>query len=155
MPPSGSGGAPSLLWGWLEKGREPITARSTRAHLFALLAGFDGLVGGLWACLRPGDLFSFLKIEASDDALYFWQMLGLLALGQVACLVSAVAWPAWFRGLLMAPILGRAIQGGLWLGLLGTPRITVSTRPAAFLCTRDVFWFAVLVAGSITASKKT
>jgi hypothetical protein len=118
---------------------------SQLGRVLLLLAGLDSLALGTWASTRPADLFQWVALAPSEDALRLWQVVGVLTLGQVPCLVLAAARPARFGGLVVAPVFGRALQAGLWLWLLGTPQVRVATPPVLLLCAHDVFGFAALL----------
>ena len=126
-----------------------------------LVAALDSLLFGLWAVLRPADLFRLLGVPLPDDAYYFWQvhvgvlsreamrsprvsdafllwqLLGLLLLVHFVFLLSAALRPGSRGGLALAPLLGRALQAGLWLWLLGTDRVSLPRAPLAALLAHD------------------
>jgi hypothetical protein len=132
-----------------------------------LATALDSLLFGLWAALRPADLFRLLDVPLPADAYYLWQvhvgvlsrqamssprvsdafllwqLLGLLLLAHCAFLLPAVLRPASLGGLALAPLLGRALLVGLWLWLLGTDRVHLPVTPLALLLAHD----AVVTAG--------
>jgi hypothetical protein len=131
------------------------------ARPLLLLAALDSLLFGLWAVLRPADLFRLLGVRLPDDAyslwqvhlgvlsreamssprvrdaFLLWQLLGLLLLVHFVFLLLAALRPASRGGLALAPLLGRALQAGLWLWLLGTDRVSLPARPLAVLLAHD------------------
>ena len=132
-------------------------------------AALDSLLFGLWAALRPADLFRLLGVPLPDDAyalwqvhvgvlsreamssprvhdaFLLWQLLGLLTLVHCVLLLAAALRPAALGGLALAPLLGRALQAGLWLWLLGTDRVRLPVAPLAVLLAHDVLVVAALV----------
>jgi hypothetical protein len=127
-----------------------------------LAAALDSLLFGLWAALRPADLFRLLDVALPadayclwqvhvgvlsrrvmssprvSDAFLLWQLLGLLLLVHFVFLLLAALRPASLGGLALAPLLGRALQAGLWLWLLGTDRVSLPVTPLAVLLTHDI-----------------
>jgi hypothetical protein len=126
-----------------------------------LAAALDSLLFGLWAVLRPADLFRLLGVPLPDDAYHLWQahvgvlsreamrsprvsdafllwqLLGLLVLVHFIFLLLAALHPGLRGGLALAPLLGRALQAGLWLWLLGTDRVSLPVTPLAALLAHD------------------
>jgi hypothetical protein len=145
----------------------PAAPRLSRPLLLA--AALDSLLFGLWAVLRPADLFGLLGVRLPDDAYYLWQvhvgvlsrqamssprvsdafllwqLLGLLLLVHFAFLLAAALRPTSLGGLALAPLLGRALQVGLWLWLLGTDRVSLPGAPLAALLAHDGLVTAALV----------
>jgi hypothetical protein len=147
------------------------------ARPLLLAAALDSLLFGLWAVLRPADLFRLLDVRLPDDAFYLWQvhvgvlsrkamgaprvsdafllwqLLGLLLLVHFVFLLLAALRPASRGGLALAPLLGRALQAGLWLWLLGTDRISLPVTPLAALLAHDALVAAAL-AGALFLIKR-
>ena len=139
---------------------KPPAPRLSRPLLLA--AALDSLLFGLWAVLRPADLFRLLDVPLPADAYHLWQvhvgvlsrramssprvsdafllwqLLGLLLLVHFIFLLLAALRPAARGGLALAALLGRALQAGLWLWLLGTDRVHLPVTPLAVLLTHDV-----------------
>jgi hypothetical protein len=139
---------------------KPPALRLSRPLLLA--AALDSLLFGLWAALRPADLFRLLDVPLPDgayhlwqvhvgvlsrrvmssprvsDAFLLWQLLGLLLLVHFAFLLSAALRPSSRGGLALVPLLGRALQAGLWLWLLGTDRVHLPVTLLAVLLTHDI-----------------
>ena len=133
-----------------------------------LAAALDSLLFGLWAALRPADLFRLLKVPLPEGAFYLWQvhvgalsrqamrsprvsdafllwqLLGLLVLVHFVFLLLAALRPGPRGGLALAPLLGRALQAGLWLWLLGTDRMSLPATPLAALLAHDALVTAAL-----------
>ncbi len=144
----------------------PPAPRLSRPLLLA--AALDSLLFGLWAVLRPTDLFRLLDVSLPADAYYLWQvhvgvlsrdamssprvsdafllwqLVGLLLVVHVAFLLPAALRPAKLGGLAVAPLLGRALQAGAWLWLLGADRSHLPVTPLAALLAHDVLVTAVL-----------
>jgi hypothetical protein len=153
----------------------PPAPRLARPLLLAAAA--DCLLFGLWAVLRPADLFRLLDLPLPADAYYLWQVhlgvlsreamssprvsdafllwqfLGLLLLGHFALLLPAARRPAALGGLALAPLLGRALQAGLWLWLLGTDRVRLPVAPLAALLAHDV-GVAAALAGCLLLTRR-
>jgi hypothetical protein len=109
-----------------------------------LPAALDTLAVGLWALARPADLFALLQAPPLPDPLLLWQALGALSLGHVLCLGAAIVRPDPCSGLVLVPLLGRALQAGIWLWLLGSDRVQGLPRhPLTLLLIHDTFWLAV------------
>jgi hypothetical protein len=144
----------------------PPAPRLSRPLLLA--AAVDSLLFGLWAVLRPADLFRLLDVPLPADAYHLWQVhvgvlsrdamssprvsdpfllwqfLGLLLLIHVTFLLPAAMRPSSRGGLALAPLLGRALQAGLWLWLLGTDRVRLPVPPLVVLLAHDVVGTAAL-----------
>jgi hypothetical protein len=108
------------------------------------LAALDALASGLWLALRPGDLLHLLQATDSPDARLLARGLGVVTLSYLAFLLPVVVQPGADRGLLAAPLLGRAVQAGLWLWLLATPRLTLPAGPLALLFAHDAVWLLMV-----------
>jgi hypothetical protein len=144
----------------------PAAPRLCRPLLWA--AALDSFLFGLWAVLRPADLFRLLDVRLPDDPFYLWQvhvgvlsrktmssprvsdafllwqLLGVLLLAHLVFLLLAALRPAARGGLALAPLLGRALLAGLWLWLLGTDRVSLPRAPLAGLLAHDVLVLAAL-----------
>ena len=144
------------------------TPASRLSRLLLWAAALDSLLFGLWAVLRPADLFRLLDVRLPDDPFYLWQvhvgvlsrktmssprvsdafllwqLLGVLLLAHLVFLLLAALRPAARGGLALAPLLGRALLAGLWLWLLGTDRVSLPRAPLAGLLAHDVLVLAAL-----------
>ena len=144
-------------------------------RVLLLLAALDALAGGLWALLRPRDLFAFLGMAPRADAYAWelfrpgasprdaglWHLLGLLSLAQAGFLLAALPRPVERAGLAVAPLLGRALGLGLWLWALGAAatfpphRVPFPERaPLAILAAREAVWLAALGAFIVMAWRR-
>jgi hypothetical protein len=83
------------------------------------LTALDSLLLGLWALTRPGDLCALLQIAPprDPDAL-LWPLNGALTLTHAYCLLLAFARPGRNVGLVLPPLIGRALLAAVWLWLL-------------------------------------
>lgn len=86
-----------------------------RAILF--LTALDSLLLGLWALTRPADLFALLQMAPPRDA-RLWPLIGALTLAHAPCLLLALARPGRNAGLILLPLIGRALLAAVWLWLL-------------------------------------
>ncbi len=123
----------------------PLATRFPLARILLLLAAADSFAAGAWAVVRPDGLFALLQYAASEDALFLWRVLGALFVGQGLCLVAAVWRPADCGGLVLVPLAGRLLLCGIWLWLLGTPRVHLPPEPLRGLLLHDAAWLAVLL----------
>jgi hypothetical protein len=122
------------------------------ARILLLAAAADSLAAGAWAALRPGALFALLQpappeppFVASGDALFLWQVLGLLLVCQSSCLIAAAWRPADCGGLVIVPLSGRLLLCGVWLWLLGTSRVRLPPEPLRGLLLHDAAWLPVFL----------
>jgi hypothetical protein len=113
------------------------------------LALLDALLTGAWAALVPGGLLALLGAPPSPDALLLVRALGGLTLAQVPCLALALLGPARYRGLVVAPLVGRALLVGLWLWLLGSERADLPARPLHLLLAHEVVLLGACAGGLI------
>jgi hypothetical protein len=116
-------------------------------RLLLLLAALDSLALGLWAVLRPQDLFALLLMPLSDaahDRLLLWRALGLLALAHAGLLAILVWRPEMDGPLVLVPLIGRALGAGLWLWVARAERLDLPslTRPL-LLAAHDAVWLPV------------
>jgi hypothetical protein len=115
------------------------------------LVALDGIAFGLWALLRPGDLFQWFQLpdlpaDGPRDRLLLWTLLGGLNVTQAA-LTALAAWrPVEWGSLALAPLIGRLLGCGVWLFLLGTDRIDVPDGPLVILTLHDAVGAAILAA---------
>ncbi len=155
----------------------PAGPRLSRPLL--LVAALDSLLLGLWAVARPADLFRLLGVALPEnpvslwsvnlgvlsrqamfapgvhDAYLLWQLLGVLTLGHCALLLWAAARPGERAGLALVPLLGRSLQAGLWLWLLGTDRVRLPAGPLTFLLAQDLLIVALLAGLLFLAGRGT
>jgi hypothetical protein len=110
-----------------------------------LAATLDSLLMGLWAVVYPAGLFALLGLSPPRDA-FLWQVLGGLLLTHTLCLALAVWRPGVYAGLVLAPLSGRALACGLWLGFLGTDRVLVPAELLVGLLVHDAVWLPLFVA---------
>src|SRR5437660_1664391 len=104
--------------------------------ILLLLAALDSLAVGLWASLRPGDLFDLLRMEPPRDAI-LWECLGAVAVAHAVFLGMLVVWPEALGPLVLVPLIGRALSLGAWLFLLGTDRVSLPPTPLGLLAAHD------------------
>jgi hypothetical protein len=115
------------------------------ARALLLAAAADSFVAGAWAVLRPQALFALLGTPPSPDALSLWRLLGVLLVGQGLCLLQAAWRPADYGGLVLVPLSGRLLQCGVWLWLLGTPRLSLPPDPLRGLLLHDAIWLPLFL----------
>jgi hypothetical protein len=115
------------------------------ARILLLLAAADSLAAGAWAVGRPDALFDLLGTPATADARSLWRLLGVLLLGQGLCLIPAAWRPADCGGLVLVPLSGRLLLCGVWLWLLGTPRVSLPPGPLRGLLLHDAAWVPVFL----------
>jgi hypothetical protein len=150
----------------------PPAPRLARPLLVAAAA--DSLLFGLWAVLRPADLFRLLDVPLPADAYYLWQVhLGVLSRQAMSSPRVSDAFLLWQLlgvlllvpflflllaalrgGLVLAPLLGRALLAGLWLWLLATDRVSLPRPPLAGLLAHDVLTLAALAGFLFLARRK-
>lgn len=110
---------------------------SRLGQFLILLVLLDTVAAGLWLAARPAGLIDYLGLPPRSD-IGAWQLfrssaslppprdaglgqlLGLLLLAQGACLATVFARPRRRAGLLLFPLVGRAITAGIALWALGT-----------------------------------
>jgi hypothetical protein len=125
----------------------PRPGRAARALL--LLAALDSIAYGTWAVVLPAGLFGLLGTTPPADALLLWRLLGAVLVGQAWCLLAA-ARKAVDVGLVLVPLAGRALLGGVWLWLLFTDRIALPPAPLWALFAHDAAWsMVVLIAAGL------
>jgi len=111
----------------------------------------DALVAGAWLLVRPVDLFIFLGVATPTDAI-LWRLLGLLNLGHGVCLILAVYRPGAFGGLVLAPLVGRLLEIGVWLWVLHSEPLAASPTALGWLIAHDAFllpmWLGFLIGGA-------
>jgi hypothetical protein len=115
-----------------------LPGRSLFRALFVLAAG-DSFLGGLWAVVRPGDLFAFLQTPAPREVI-LWQVLGGLALVHGVVLLILVRQPEAYAPLVLVPLLGRLLEAGIWLWLLHLDRLRLPAGPLRLLLGHAAFW---------------
>lgn len=118
------------------------------------LAALDSVAIGLWAFLRPGDVFSWLRLpvvswERPQDRLQLGAGLGLLGLAYALYLVILIWRPDRHGPLAIVPFFGRLIGVGMWLFVLASDRVEIASGPALLLAAHDGFW-ALVLAGFLT-----
>jgi hypothetical protein len=122
--------------------RGPLLPGRSLYRLLLLLAAVDRLGWGLWALLRPEDLFRLLQVPLPegppDDQLLLWKLLSVLALAHAAFLVMLVWQPEAWGPAALVPLLGFALGTGLWLWVAGTDRLQLPSRlPPLLLAAHD------------------
>ena len=116
----------------------PPRSRSLWAARAALaMAALDSVDSGGWALLWPAQVFEFLNLKPPGDA-FLLSALGALLVLHGFCLVAAAARPAEWGGLVWVPLLGRLLNMGVWLWLLGAGRI--AQQPALLLLAHEALW---------------
>jgi len=136
------------------------TARSQPFGLWLRLlfaaAALDCFGIGLWAVAQPRGVFELLQLPALPepqdvsnplkpprDRLFLWQLLGQLSLVHGALLIALLYRPREYGGLVAVPLIGRTLQTGLWLWLLGSERVTPRVEPLIGLAVHDTIWLLV------------
>jgi hypothetical protein len=114
------------------RSRSLWAARATLA-----LAALDSAASGGWALLRPDQVFALLNLPPPGDA-FLLSALGALLVLHAVCLIAAAARPAEWGGLVWVPLLGRLLDMGVWLWLLGADRI--AQQPALLLLAHEALW---------------
>jgi hypothetical protein len=109
------------------------------ARLFLLLAALDSVSLGAWAVLRPDGLFALLDLPRPRD-LVVWRGLGLLILTHGPFLVLAALWPVRCRGLILVPLIGRALLAGVWGWALASGRFPAHGQALVWLLVHDLVW---------------
>jgi hypothetical protein len=115
------------------------------------LAALDSVVVGLWAWLRPGDVFGWLRLPEAAwdhprDRLLLWAVQGPIALVYALFLVILIWRPDRHGSLALAPLLGRLLGCGVWLFVSVSPRAALPEGPGLLLAAHDGFWSLVLAA---------
>jgi hypothetical protein len=110
-----------------------------------VVAALDSLLAGVWALAYPAGLFALLGMTPPRDA-FLWQVLGGLSLAHALCLALAAWRPGDYAGLVLVPLIGRALQCGLWLWLLGTDRVLLPAGPLTGLLVHDAVWLPLFAA---------
>jgi hypothetical protein len=145
------------------------------------VAAVDSLAWGLWNLCRPRWAFEQIGVEPRNDT-WFWQLLNPRDAGEVkegetppplipaprdaglwhllafcslanAIALGLAAWrPASFGGLVVLPLVGRAITAGLWLWALGTidsfpeNRVPFQHRePLLVLALHEAVWLPIFL----------
>jgi hypothetical protein len=116
-----------------------------------LVAALFSLVEGARVLRAPGDLFARLDLAPPRDA-FLWPALGGLCLAQAGFLIAAARRPA-DAGFARVAVIGRGVQCGLWLWLLGTDRVHAASRPLALLAAHDAAMLALVAAGLVLARR--
>jgi hypothetical protein len=129
------------------------------ASALLLLAACDAGLAGGWAFADPGALVTLLSASPTHDALLLIRVLAGLLLAHVPLLVLAGLRPDRYRGLVMGPLLGRALLVGLWSWLLGTDRVHLARTPLGWLLAHDAgcvlsLALAAWLAGRTSTSKR-
>ncbi len=130
--------------------RPPVRPYTLARFLF-LVAGLDSLALGCWSLARPGGLFALLDLTPPHDV-FLWPALGGLNLAHAGFLALAARRPA-EAGFAWVTVIGRALQCGVWLFLLGTDRVRAAPLPLALLAGHEVVILAVLAAGLVAARR--
>jgi hypothetical protein len=124
---------------------------SSGARLLALLlilAALDSLAAGTWAILDAPALFAWLHAPPTRDGLRLCRVLGVLTLTHAPCLVLGALRPRQWGGLVVVPLVGRAVLAGVWLWLLNADRVHPSPEALRWLLVHDAAWlpfFAVFL----------
>jgi hypothetical protein len=150
-------------------------------RLLLLVSAVDSLGWGVWTYCRPWWMFEQIGVQPRNDT-WFWQLLTardersvkegespppripaprdaglwhLLAFCSLAHAVALVlaAWrPASFGGLVVLPLVGRAITAGLWLWALGTIATFPENRvpfphrePLVALAVHEAIWLPLFL----------
>jgi hypothetical protein len=113
------------------------------AVLLLVLAAIDSFVTGVWATLRPAELFAFLQASETPDAVLLCRALGALWIFQGVCLLIAAVRPAEQGLLVLLPLSGRALLCGVWLWLMGTDRVKLPIDRLELLLVHDAVWLPV------------
>jgi hypothetical protein len=116
------------------RSRSLWAARATLA-----LAALDSAASGGWALLRPAQVYELLNLKPPGDA-FLLSALGALLVLHALCLLAATARPAEWGGLVWVPLLGRLLNMGVWLWLLGSERVAVAVQPALLLLAHEALW---------------
>jgi hypothetical protein len=116
-----------------------------------LVAALDSLASAAWSLLRPGDLFALLDLATPQDA-FLWPVLGGLSLAHAAFLVVA-ARKRTDAGFAWVAVVGRGLQCGLWLWLLGTERVHAAPLALALLAGHDAVILSLVAAGIVLARR--
>ncbi len=114
-------------------------------RLLLLPAAVDSLVSGAWAILRPDDLFTWLHLSPTKDGLLLCRALGALTVCHVPCLIVAFLRPSTWSGVVVAPLLGRALLAGVWLWLLTADRVRPAVSTLRLLLLHDAVWLPVFI----------
>jgi hypothetical protein len=130
--------------------RPPVRPYTLARSLF-LAAGLDSLALGCWSLIWPGDLFVLLGLTPPRDS-FLWPVLGGLNLAHAGFLALAARRPS-EAGFAWVAVIGRALQFGVWLFLLGTDRVRAAPLPLALLAGHEVVILAVLAAGLFAARR--
>jgi hypothetical protein len=118
----------------------PLRSRSLWAARATLgLAALDSAASGGWALLWPDQVFQFLNLRPPGDA-FLLSGLGALLVLHAVCLLAAAFRPAEWGGLVWVPLLGRLLNMGVWLWLLGSERVAVAVQPALLLLAHEALW---------------
>ena len=129
-------------------------------QIVLLIGAADSLACGLWAWFQPEKLFDWLqftmhapietklpgvKFESADEVL-LWRALGVIFLAHSVLLVLAAWRPRRLGSLVYVPLIGRALLLGLWLWLLGSDRIELSSAALRWLAAHEGVWIVFFVA---------
>jgi hypothetical protein len=101
------------------------------------LAALDSVASGGWVMLQPNQFFDWLHLDVPGDAFLLPALGGLLFLHGI-CLIAAVVRPAVWGGFVWLPLLGRLLNGSVWLWLLGAERI--AAQAALLLLAHEALW---------------
>jgi hypothetical protein len=123
----------------------------TVPRIIFLVAALDSLVATAWSLSRPNALFSLLDLTTPQDA-FLWPVLGGLSLAHAAFLLVAARQKT-DAGFAWVAVIGRAVQCGLWLWLLGTDRVHAAPLPLALLVGHDAVILALVAAGIVLARR--
>jgi hypothetical protein len=110
-----------------------------------VVCALDTAVTGVWAVLRPGDLFALLQQPPDDDGFLLCRALGLLYVTQALFVILAAFRPR-CAGLALAPLLGRLLACGVWLWLMGSGRMPSAVAALLALLANDALWPPLLAA---------
>jgi hypothetical protein len=120
-------------------------------QLLLLVAALDSLGAGAWAALDPDALFRQLQVPPTRDSRLFCRVLGALTFTHAPCLVLGALRPRQWGGLVVVPLIGRALLAGVWLWLLHSDRVRPSPEVLRWLLIHDAGWlpfFVVFLAGA-------
>jgi hypothetical protein len=110
-------------------------------QVFLTIAALDVWAVGVWAVLRPDDLFHFLHCPANDDGLVLCRLLGCLNLMYAPCFILAAFRPVGCGGLALAPLVGRMVSVGPWVWLLASgPLSSPANGVLLGLAVHDALW---------------
>ena len=126
-------------------------ARSLR--LLNLLAALDSLATGIGAVLFADKLFAWLQLPPTRDGVLLCLTLGALTLTHAPCLILAALRPRTWGGLVVVPLVGRALLAAAWLWLLNAERVRPSPDALRWLLVHDAVWLPLFVVFLLVAGR--